>query len=658
MLTADELSKWLKDAGVVTGRDIDAARRTIAQENEDSVSAHDLVDALKKTNCITEFQASELSGGKPERVLIDNYVLIEPIAHGGMGTVFRARHPMMDREVALKFILPTLDYNDDAVRRFNREVRAASSLVHPRIVRALNAGTHNGVSYLVMDYVAGLDLSRLVRTHGGMSLGKAIEFTRQIAEGLQYAHSKGVIHRDIKPNNVLYDPETCSVKILDMGLASVKRGDEEDEGLTKTGPTESGQMLGTAEYISPEQYADARSVGVPGDLYSLGCTLHFLIKGRPPYSGRDRTEKALAHCNAPIPQLSDDQLDVPDAVEEIFKKLLAKAPSDRYQSAADLMEDLRKVQQSGVLGESSEAMQFASVPHYQEIGSQSGVNSHQTTVALARPDARVAAILLVCMLIAVVTGAAAWTYTQRWLARQISIDDGAKVTALMSDPSLETSPVIDYRPIPAVDQVVWPVELVPYLYPSRDTLSGDAWTHTGESVISGEGRATLLAVRHPVPPAYKLSIKVRRISGDAPLYVGLPIADTHAYVMIDRKGTSGIGLSDQRRMEGFVTSIRLPIDQTCWLTIRVDSDSIRVAQDEKEKTKYIGDTSLMVLPDALAIGETCDIFIGANNFPNYVAQFEFLSMQLEPIGTTGLAESLADNERDDASSENGLLDEN
>ena len=158
MLTIEQMARTLEAAGVVSGRELSAARAEIQNGDEEFGSVQDFVKVLKNRKALTEFQAAELSGGSADRVVIGSYVLVDRIASGGMGVVFRAHHPMMDREVALKFMRPTMEYDDHLVRRFKREVQTASKLVHPRIVRTLNAGVQNGVPYLVMDYVAGPDL--------------------------------------------------------------------------------------------------------------------------------------------------------------------------------------------------------------------------------------------------------------------------------------------------------------------------------------------------------------------------------------------------------------------------------------------------------------------------------------------------------------------
>ena len=267
---------------------------------------------------------------------LGEYRIVSKIGAGGMGQVYKAEHQRMRRIVALKVLPPKAIKSADSVRRFNREVQAAARLSHPNIVTAHDAGQQQGIHYLVMEYVQGSDLSTLIRERGVLEVEAAIECILQTARGLEYAHGEGVIHRDIKPANLLVD-QRGTVKILDMGLARFDdlldaRGEESAADLTA-----SGQIMGTVDYMSPEQAEDTHSVDARSDIYSLGCTLFYLLTGEGPFPADTTMRKLLAHRSGEIPSLAARRLDVPKQLDQIFQRMVAKRPADRFQSTTELI---------------------------------------------------------------------------------------------------------------------------------------------------------------------------------------------------------------------------------------------------------------------------------------------------------------------------------
>jgi serine/threonine protein kinase len=210
--------------------------------------------------------------------------------------------------------------------------------MHPNVVAALDAREHQGVHYLVMEYVEGQDLATILRERGPLPNEKAVDYIIQAAQGLEYAHKRGIVHRDIKPSNLLLDSEG-TVKILDMGLARI--ASDAGAGNQPDQLTTSGQVMGTCDYMAPEQAEDTHSVDHRADIYSLGCTLYRLLTGEPLYTGTTLMAVLLAHRENKVPLLSERLPDVPESVDAVFQKMVAKHPDDRYASMAEVIEALQ-----------------------------------------------------------------------------------------------------------------------------------------------------------------------------------------------------------------------------------------------------------------------------------------------------------------------------
>jgi serine/threonine-protein kinase len=303
-----------------------------------------LAAALVAEGLLTPFQAQRLRGGEGKRLNLGQYRLLEELGRGGMGHVYKAVHTIMERVVAVKVILPELVESPLALDWFRREVRAATQLVHPNIVMAYDANEADGVHFLVMEYVDGTNLDALVRKQGPLPLPRACELMRQAALALQHAHEKGMVHRDVKPANVLVPRESLAagssgaplVKLVDFGLARLHK---QVAGGTIAVQTESG-LLGTPDYIAPEQCRDIHAADIRSDLYSLGCTFYFVLTGQTPFGGEVALEKLVKHLMdepAPVEEL---RLGVPAPLGGIVRRLMAKKPEHRYQTPAELAEAL------------------------------------------------------------------------------------------------------------------------------------------------------------------------------------------------------------------------------------------------------------------------------------------------------------------------------
>jgi len=333
-----EFAENLVRSGLFSAAELAEFQKSLPPERRPK-DARGLARELIQAGRLTKYQAAAVYQGKTKSLVFGEYTVLELIGQGGMGQVLKARHRTMQRIVALKVLPRRAMQSPSAVKRFEREVRAAARLMHPNIVTAYDAGEQEGTHYLVMEYVEGKDLAAILAEQGPLSVAHAIDYTAQAAKGLAYAHSEGVVHRDIKPGNLLVD-EKGTVKILDMGLARMasaggRVGSEQSESLTT-----SGQVMGTCDYMAPEQAEDTHGADHRADVYSLGCTLYRLLTGRKPYEGDTMIKILLAHREASVPSLSAARPDVPAGLDAVCRKMMAKTPEERYQSMSEVIDAL------------------------------------------------------------------------------------------------------------------------------------------------------------------------------------------------------------------------------------------------------------------------------------------------------------------------------
>jgi serine/threonine protein kinase len=336
-----------------------------------TVSAHSLCKDLVNHGWLTAFQTQQLLSGRAADLVLGSYLLLEPLGGGGAGQVFKARHLRMGRVAALKVLRPALGKDNEAVQRFYREIEVASQLSHPNIVHAYEAGPMGAMLVLVMEYVEGIDLEKLVQHAGPLAPAQACEYVRQAALGLQYAHERGLVHRDIKPANLLLSAKASGgrkppqgkasdsvsssgnigsplaseqvIKILDLGLARLQYHPIGSSTANLTLASGKGVTQGTPDYMSPEQALDFHGADIRSDIYSLGCTLYYLLAGQPPFGGGALTEKLMRHQMKEPPPLSQHRADLPAGLTPILNRMLAKQPADRYQTPGEVAQALAEV---------------------------------------------------------------------------------------------------------------------------------------------------------------------------------------------------------------------------------------------------------------------------------------------------------------------------
>jgi serine/threonine protein kinase len=348
----------------------------------------DLARELLRRNWLTAFQVNQLLHERADELLFGPYVLLECLGEGGMGQVYKARHRALGRIVAIKIIRKEALANPNAIPRFQREVQASAKLTHPNVVRAFDAAQAGGTYYLAMEFIEGVDLAQLIKQSGPLAVPQACDYVRQAALGLQHAHEMGFIHRDIKPANLILTRKAQSrragsstllrlppssallarpefacpwgvIKILDFGLARLQAPDPRRQQVALT---HQGAVMGTPDFLAPEQAWDSHTIDIRADLYSLGCTFYFLLSGRVPFSGGSLPEKLVKHQKAepdPVGKARHEQLTaggtgpslprrdataVPPEVAAVVHRLMAKKRADRFQTPEDLAERLAELQ--------------------------------------------------------------------------------------------------------------------------------------------------------------------------------------------------------------------------------------------------------------------------------------------------------------------------
>jgi serine/threonine protein kinase len=374
--TNDELLALVRKSGLV-----DPARLTAALELPSSHERPDtpkqLAALLVRRGCITLFQAEQFLLGKWRGFTIGKYKVLERLGSGGCGTVYLCEHVLVQRKVAVKVLPTSRADNPAALGRFYREARAAGRLNHPNLVKCHDVDEENGLHFLVLDYVDGTSLHELISRFGRLSVPRAANYIRQAALGLQAAHEAGLIHRDVKPANILLDRNGV-IRVLDLGLARFFA--DEDDPLTLK--YDENNVLGTADYVAPEQALNSHDVDIRADVYSLGATFYFLLVGHPPFPDGKAPQKLIWHqVKQPTP-IRRLRAEIPQKMATVLERMMAKDPAQRQQSPGEVAENLSAWAQVE-LGPPSEREMPKLSRAALAVGGDAG---HITPTRLALPD--------------------------------------------------------------------------------------------------------------------------------------------------------------------------------------------------------------------------------------------------------------------------------
>jgi serine/threonine-protein kinase len=328
-----ELLPLIRRSGVLADRQYEGVRASVESGKYPS-SPIPLAEHLVQDGILTRWQADRLLNKKTHGLVIDRYVILERLGEGAMGRVFKAQHRLMGRTVALKLIAPQFVSRTSSVARFRRELRLIGRLDHPHIIRAYDADQIGLGFYLVMEYVGGQSLDRVLASRGPLPPYEVVDYAAQTALALEHAHGQGIVHRDVKPSNLLVTDD-CRIKLLDLGLGNLVDADDQNSFATAA-----GSAVGTIDFMSPEQASGAEADG-RSDCFGLGCTIYLLLSGALPFPGENGMERLVRRLKGPADPIVSHRPSLPPDVVRVVEKLLAQQPEDRFQSAAEAAAALR-----------------------------------------------------------------------------------------------------------------------------------------------------------------------------------------------------------------------------------------------------------------------------------------------------------------------------
>lgn len=618
-LSLEQFVKDLEQSGVLSSETLADFLPPRASPRDAEALARELVRQKK----LTKFQAEMLWQRKGRSLVLGNYLLLEKIGQGGMGAVYKAEHRRMKRVVAIKMLPPATMKDAAACARFQREVEAAARLDHPHIVAALDADEANGVHFLVMQYIAGSNLAAHVKRHGPLPVAEAVGYIVQAARGLEFAHKKGIIHRDIKPSNLLLDADG-TVKILDMGLARV----EAIDGTAQSELTTTGVVMGTIDFMAPEQAMSSKSADARADIYSLGCSLYYLLTGKPAYGGETLMAKLLAHRENPIPVLHTVRADVPERLEPVFQKLVAKQREDRFQTMTEVIAALedgsQKEDQTVTIQQPSGSETDAVLSDFLKASSQAPAAAtpirKPATVVRARRNAgwhpKRWLLGATGVAVALVLGVIAWRGTSREpAANGKGPKNPARSTAATGRGAARQAGATS-------------IDLLQQIDVQRDAVAG-TWRREGVTLVSPPQTAwARLQIETPVPPEYTLEAVVEREGGVYALFLGLLVGEHQGVLFLDATGESGLQFADADFDMNDTTyqGNLFPAGQRVKLSVAVSPGRVTVTVAGKTVIAWQGDSSQLSVPDSAEVPHAGKLFIGT-----FSQRYRFYELRLTPV---------------------------
>jgi len=378
-LTAASFLAGVRQSGLIDPDRLDGLMTELSRGGVDCNDSCAIATALVDRKVLTEWQSDKLLQGRHKGFILGRYRLLSLLGAGEMSAVYLAEHILMERRCAIK-VLPANKVQDTSyLGRFHREARAVAAMNHPNIVRAYDVDkqTESGtdIHFLVMEYVDGRNIEQIVKEQGPLDYVAAVDYIRQAAEGLGHAHQSGMVHRDVKPGNLLID-STGVVKLLDLGLARFFKTSDEESLTIK----HDEKVLGTADYLAPEQAVDSHQVDARADIYSLGCTMYFALTGHPPFTDGTLVQRLLAHQTKFPPSVRYERPDIDEGLLAILDKMMAKKAADRYQTAGEVSEALARwlIEHASVAWKQK---------HMMIVAALCGMDALQTQAAPSRDEA-------------------------------------------------------------------------------------------------------------------------------------------------------------------------------------------------------------------------------------------------------------------------------
>ncbi|HVX12508.1 MAG TPA: family 16 glycoside hydrolase [Pirellulales bacterium] len=574
-LSVDQFTHDLEAYGLLTAADLQAFRADATHGAQ--ADANELARKLVAAGKLTKYQSTNALQGKAKNLVFGEYVVLAKIGSGGMGDVFKAEHRRMKRVVALKILPPAAVKSPEAVQRFQQEMQAAARLEHANIVTAHDAGEGHGVHFLVMQYVDGRDLASLVAERGPLPVSNAVNYIVQAARGLAYAHGKGIVHRDVKPANLLLNGEG-TVKILDMGIAQLDRGTASAMAGNRASLTAAGEIMGTVDYMAPEQAEDPRQADARSDIYSLGCTLYFLLTGEPLYQGATVIKKMVAHREQPIPSLTVKRPDIPPGLDRVFARMVAKQAAERFQTMQEViaaLESLKSTEPGTVNSawaapvhaptEGSTGLTTAGPGETVAGGGSATLLENnvvkKTWIMTAKIVGAMFGTVIAPILVAFIlkyldkpdapaqpaTSVADSGATSRPVPAATTPEPAAKAPAVATTAPVATATAPDVGTTsskPALQLVPGkPADILAAIDVRRDRVQGDSELQRGVLRLRGPGNRHFTILRLPVeqPPEYDLMLVASRPkdgSGEGPLIAVFPLDGQRGAIVMDgfRKG--------------------------------------------------------------------------------------------------------------------------